>query len=204
MRRSTVPPQLNRTQRLAWLVVIAILGAIAAASLVLSAACNQRRSRLTPPADDPPSTLGEPLLVALAQAKNFHQRADVNLAAGNIQQAIQDVTNILTIEFPAGAPEAEDTLLDARARLGKLYLGLGELAQAEQVVAEGIAEASRESFFLANLFQVQGEIRYANALTITDPALRKEALHRSIESTDRSIEINKKIQKRLYEEVTKP
>jgi hypothetical protein len=182
-------------------VLVAVIGAFAVG---LGCGTDRQGSALAPPADDPPSTLSEPLLIALAQAKNFHHRADVHLADGDTEAAIQDVTNILTIEFPAGAPEAEDTLLDARARLGKLYLGAGRLDQAEKVVDEGIAEAARESFFLANLNTVQGEIRHARAATFTDPAAKKEQLHRAIESIDRSIEINKKLQKRLHEEATRP
>ncbi len=188
---------MNARAKLAWAIVITLIAALALAS---STACGRRQSALTPPADDPPATLGEPLLIALAQAKNFHHRADVNLADGNTEAAIQDVTNILTIEFPAGAPEAEDTLLDARARLGKLYLGLGKLDEAERIVDQGIAEAERESFFLANLNTVQGEIRHARARTLTDPAAATAERHRAIESLDRSIEINKKLQKRLHEE----
>ena len=71
----------------------------------------------------PDDVLDEALMLSLSRAKNFHHKANVYLQDGNVDAATEEVSQILTIPFPAGAPEGQDVLLDARARLGKLLLG---------------------------------------------------------------------------------
>ena len=73
---------------------------------------------------------------------------------------------ILSLQFPAGAPEADDVRLDARALLAKLLVGQDQLDEAMRIVEEGLASSQRDSFFVANLYTVQGEIHEARA----DPA----------------------------------
>jgi hypothetical protein len=146
----------------------------------------------------------EQVLVALSQAKNHHHLADVHLADGDSQAAIDAVTKILGIPFPQGSPEGQDALFDARARHGKLYLGMGRLEEARRVVDEGLAAPPRESFFLANLWTVSGEIHETRAqlLDDTDAAAAKQARRDAIQAFSRSIEIAERIQKRIHSEVT--
>ena len=59
-------------------------------------------------------------MIALSKAKNFHHKAKVYMSDGNIAEAIASVREILSLQFPAGAPEAEDVRNDARALLAKL------------------------------------------------------------------------------------
>jgi tetratricopeptide (TPR) repeat protein len=166
--------------------------------ILVTAACAPEKEASSPPVDD------ERLMLALSQAKNHHHTADVYLADGNTEAAIQSVSSILRIPFPPGAKEGQDALLDARARLGKLYLGAGKLDEAQRVVEEGLAAPSQESFFLANLWTVSGEVHQARSkeLDVTNPAAAKEARRKAIESYSKSIEIAERIQKQLYKEVT--
>lgn len=148
--------------------------------------------------------IDQQLMVALAQAKNFHHRAKVYMSDGNIPAAIESVRSILSLRFPAGAAETEDVRADARALLAKLMIGRGELAEAARVVDEGLADASRESFFVANLYTVRGEIHEAQATAAVaqgEAGAATAASHRreAIMAFSRSIEINSAIQKRLYE-----
>jgi hypothetical protein len=87
--------------------------------------------------------IDQQLMVALAQAKNFHHRAKVYMSDGNLPQAIDSVRAILSLRFPPGAAETEDVRADARALLAKLMIARGELAEAARVVDEGLAAASR-------------------------------------------------------------
>jgi tetratricopeptide (TPR) repeat protein len=151
---------------------------------------------------EPGDVLDEPLMLALAQAKNFHHKADVYLREGEVDQAVTAIRAILAIPFPAGVPEGQDVLLDARARLGKLLLGQGDTEQALRVVEEGIAGSSRESFFLANLHTVRGEILEAIAQTTEDPALARDRRKDAIAAFDRSIAINERLQKQLAKEAS--
>lgn len=184
-------------QRLAWGFSLALLAALGVATAISCG--DDRRASVTRTAE-PEDVVDEALLTALAQAKNLHHIADVHLSEGNTEEAIRQMQRIFSIQFPAGAPEGEDTLLDARARLAKLNLGLGRLDEAERVVTEGLAGAGRESFFVANLHMVLGEIREERAKSLEGDA--KRAMNRSaIESFEKSIQINEALQKRLHQEV---
>jgi tetratricopeptide (TPR) repeat protein len=159
-------------------------------------------TRVTEPTD----VIDQELMVALLQAKNFHHKAKVYMADGNTTAAIASVREILSLRFPANAPEADDVRADARALLGKLLVGQNQLDEAMRVVDEGIAHSARQSFFVANLYTVKGEIHQARAEQLDaagDAASKAKATdekHAAIEAWDRSIVINKKLQDRLMEE----
>lgn len=160
----------------------------------------------TPEERDRDRAIDEPLMIALSQAKNFHHKARVYMSDGKLDDAIAAVRAILSIRFPPGAPEADDVRLDARALLAKLLLGQGQVDLAMTVVDEGLATATRESFFLANLLTVKGELLSAQATALDATgtpadharatALRKQA----IEVLDRSITIDNALQAALMEE----
>lgn len=159
-------------------------------------------TRVADPSDAAASGLiGQDLLVALAQAKNFHHKAKVYMADGNLAAATAAVRQILSLAFPRGAAEADDVRNDARALLAKLLVSQGQLDEAARTIDEGLAQSQRESFFVANLYTVQGEIHEARAAApdAGEAAVRDER-HAAIESYDRSIQINERLQKKLLEE----
>ncbi len=146
--------------------------------------------------------VGEELMLCLAQAKNFHHKADVYLGDANLRAAIEAVEKILAVPCPP-LPEAADAALDARARLAKLLVLDGRLDAAMEVVDAGLAEAVRESFFLANLHTVRGEIWEARAALLDERDASPEASaarRAAIEAYDRSIAINEALQRRILEE----
>jgi tetratricopeptide (TPR) repeat protein len=163
-------------------------------------------TRITDPGEAPGSGLIEQdLLVALAQAKNFHHKAKVYLTDGNLTAATASVRQILSLSFPRGAPEADDVRNDARALLAKLLVSQGQLDEAARTVDEGFAQSPRESFFVANLYTVQGEIHEARAVALgaadePSKAAATDERHKAIASYDRSIQINERLQKKLMEE----
>ncbi|HEX4355076.1 MAG TPA: hypothetical protein VHZ95_19225, partial [Polyangiales bacterium] len=79
----------------------------------------------------------------------------------------------------------------------------GNLDEAMNVIAEGLAQSQRESFFVANLYTVKGEILEARATALdTDPANKAhvvELRHAAIEAYDESNKIDKKLQDQLTE-----
>ena len=140
------------------------------------------------------------LMVPLAQAKNFHHKAKVYMTDGNLAAATASVRQILSLSFPPGAPEADDVRNDARALLAKLLVSQGQLDEAARTVDEGLAQSQRESFFVANLYTVQGEIHEARAAQLdtgTDKAKAVEERRAAITSYDKSIQINERLQKTL-------
>jgi hypothetical protein len=149
---------------------------------------------------EPEDVIDQDLMIALAQAKNFHHKAKVYMTDAKPAEAIASVREILSLRFPAGAPEAEDVRLDARALLAKLLVSEGQLDDAMRTVDEGLALVQRETFFVANLYTVQGEIheaRAANFDSANDKARAIEERRAAITSYDRSIQINAAIQKKL-------
>lgn len=151
---------------------------------------------------EPDDVIDEALMIALAQAKNFHHKAQVYTGDGNGPEAINSVRQILSLRFPAGAPEADDVRNDARALLGKLYIEQGQLDEAMRTVDEGLAASPRQSFFVANLYTVRGEVHEARAklLDATDKPTATAERHAAIEDFERSIKINEALQKKLMED----
>ena len=145
----------------------------------------------------PESALTEELMLSLGQARNYHHKADVLESEGKIDQAVVAVASVLDIPFPEGASESEDVILDTRARLAKLKVRQGKLDEAMALVDEGIAISTRQSFFLANLHTVRGEIFEAKAALETDQEKLREAKREAIEAFDASIQINKALLKTL-------
>jgi tetratricopeptide (TPR) repeat protein len=151
---------------------------------------------------DPRDVIDEQLMIPLAQAKNFHHKAKVYMSDGNLGEATAAVRQILSLRFPPGAPEADDVRNDARALLAKLLVSQNQLDEAMRTVDEGLAQSSRESFFVANLYTVQGEIHEARAAQLdtgTDKAKAVEERRAAITSYDKSIQINERLQKKLME-----
>jgi len=195
----------------AWLAArvgaLALAGALGAALAVAAGgACSTEMAN--PPqgsvtkVPEPGDVIDQDLMISLAQAKNFHHKAKVYMSDGNLADATASVRQILSLRFPAGAPEAEDVRLDARALLAKLLISQGQIEEATRTVSEGLAQASRESFFVANLHTVQGEIHEARAAeraAANDPARAAEEKRAAIAAYDRSIQINTALQKRLME-----
>jgi tetratricopeptide (TPR) repeat protein len=149
---------------------------------------------------EPDEVIGQELMLALAQAKNFHHKAKVYMTDGKLPEATAAVRQILSLRFPPNAPEADDVRNDARAMLAKLLVAQNQLEEAMRTVNEGIAQSPRESFFVANLHTVQGDVHEARALaydTSGEKAKAIEERHAAIAAYDKSIKINETIQKKL-------
>lgn len=193
--------------RAPWPLALAALAGLALAGL--GAACGSdgdRDGRSVTRITQPEDAIDESLMIALSQAKNFHHKARVYMSDGQLALATTAVRQILGISFPAGAPEAEDVQLDARALLAKLLVAQGQVEAAMSVVDEGLASASRDSFFVANLYTVKGEVLQAQAELLAatgqpvDGERAREVRKQAIVAFDKSIAINEALQKRILEE----
>ncbi|HET9626272.1 MAG TPA: hypothetical protein VFP84_33145 [Kofleriaceae bacterium] len=178
--------------------------AVVAWLLVALAACADRDPPPTTRTAEPTEAIDQDLMIALGQAKNFHHKAKVYMTDGNLVAATASVRQILSLAFPRGAPEADDVRNDARALLAKLLVSQGQLDEATRTVDEGLAQSERESFFVANLYTVQGEIHEARASALdaggeAGKAAATDERHKAIASFDRSIQINERLQKKLME-----
>lgn len=174
----------------------------AAGSMVISCTSDgkdgtstERVTRLPEPED----VLTPELLLPLRQAQNLHHVADVQLQNGKVGEATQAVRRILSLRFPAGAPEGEDVILDARARLARMLVTQGKLAEALQVVDEGIKATTRDSFFLSNVHTARGEVLEALAVTVDDTDKAAATRHRedAIRARMKSIAIDEALLRQL-------
>ncbi len=147
--------------------------------------------------------LNQSLMLLLANARSHHHQADLYLQQGEVDQAIGAVRRILALELDVKWPEAEEVRLDASARLAKLLLGQGNEAEALGQVDQSIAGAQRDSFYLANLHAVRGEILEHRSRRLTkelQTEQAKEVGREAIEAFERSISINKRLQKKLLKQ----
>lgn len=190
-----------KTSRLSWIAVAVALALAACGSSGEERAPAESVTKVAQAED----AITQDLMIALAQAKNFHHKARVYMSDGKPDLAIAAVRSILAVPFPPGAPEAEDVLADARALLAKLLVAKGELDAAMSEIDAGLARATRESFFVANLYTVKGEVLEAQAVrldeTVPADATRSRELRRqAIVAFDKSISINAALQQRLMED----
>jgi hypothetical protein len=185
----------------------ALAGAVVAlAGMVACESDSNRQGGSVTRVAQPEDVIDEGLMLALSQAKNFHHKARVYMSDGQLPLATTAVRQILAIEFPGGAPEADDVRLDARAMLAKLLVAQGQVDAAMSVVDEGLTAASRDSFFVANLYTVKGEVLQARAELLTstgepaDGERAREVRRQAIIAFDKSIAINEALQKRILGE----
>lgn len=186
---------------------------VALVSTATITACSNERETAAPTSSSPSVTrvadsgdvIDQDLMISLAQAKNFHHKAKVYMTDGNLLAATASVRQILSVRFPAGTPEADDVRNDARALLAKLLVTQNQLDEAMRTIEEGLAQSQRESFFVANLYTVQGEIHEARAAQLDaegqpNKAKASDERRAAITSYDRSIKINEALQKQLMEQ----
>lgn len=189
-----------RTRLLAALATLcAVVGALAYSVGCGSRAEDGQDERRITELPQPGPELSQELMLGLALARNYHHKADVYLREARVDQAVMQLRQILSIKFPADAPEGVDVVQDARARLAKLLVTRGELEDALSVVDAGIASAPRQSFFVANLHTVRGEVLEARAVMVEerDRAAAATARRQAIESFDRAIAIQKALLEQL-------
>lgn len=177
--------------------LVAVLAAVLVAATLAAGGCSRDES----------SRSDDLMLVQLAEARAWQRRADLHLADGDIAAAIADVQEVLAIRFPTGSAEGEDVLLDAHARLARLYLSQssggsgGGSEEAEQralaQVEAGRKLTSRDSFFRAHLESVAADVFEARARRLTDPAAQKQARKEAIAALERAIAIDRALQRSL-------
>jgi len=138
--------------------------------------------------------IDERLLAALGLAQAYQHQADELASLGRRREAIARVHAILEIPFPAGVPEREDVRLDAHGRIAELLLEEGDEAGALERIGEGLAEASRASYFKARLHAVAGRVHREQARRLREAGDQdgaRAASRAAIVDFERSIEINR-------------
>lgn len=130
------------------------------------------------------SRVEEKMLSMLSMAKSRHRLATLALRAGKSDNALGYVDKILSLKFPKGFRPGEEMLLDAWARKAKMQLRLKQAKAALVTINAAIARPTWlvNSFYLANLYQVRGQVL---------EALQKPK--RAVKSYQRSIKLNQRV-----------
>jgi tetratricopeptide (TPR) repeat protein len=161
-----------------------------AVALALAACANQERP-------EPERTqVDQQLLAALGMAQSYQHQADELEVMGDREAALTKVRLVLEIPFPEGTPEREDLRLDAWGRLAELHLAGDALDDAETAIGQGLAEASRASYFQARLFAIRGRVFRTRAASLREAGneeASREMSRRAIETFEQSIAINRQV-----------
>jgi tetratricopeptide (TPR) repeat protein len=146
------------------------------------------------------AALDEQLMSLLAAARGYHHQADLHLSQKEPQQAIAALRALLALPLAAKWAEAEEVRLDAAARLAKLLLAQGALDEALELADAQLVPPARQSFYLANLHAVRGEVLEARSKRLDasgEQTQARDVARRAIEAFERSIAINKRLQRAL-------
>lgn len=146
----------------------------------------------------------EELMTCLALVRAHHRQADMYLKMGDVESAAQAVARIPDVSCPEDASEASGAMLDAHARLSELYVRLGKIDEALRTARVGLEDYKEESFFRAHLLMTYGDVLDVKAKDLEAQGDKKGAdeLRRlAIEKFSESIEINRRLQKELLEQL---
>lgn len=121
-----------------------------------------------------PSDAGAPLdvetMAFLSMARALHHEANVLEESGDLRGAATRVERIVQAPAPrvGTAPEIEEVLADAWARLAELDVRLGDPTKAEEAARTGLLHARAPTYFRGHLLEVQGIAEEARSTNLAD------------------------------------
>jgi hypothetical protein len=107
----------------------------------------------------------------LSEARALHHEANVAEDNGDLRSAIAAVDRIAHAKRPhadRAAPEIDEVLADAYARLAELDLRTGDSDGASRAANEGLAHARATTYFRGHLLEVEGVVEESRAASLAD------------------------------------
>ncbi|MBX3231734.1 MAG: hypothetical protein KIT84_23090 [Labilithrix sp.] len=149
----------------------ALLASVLVASALL-AGCDRHSTGTT---DDAPVVDME-LMAFLSEARALHHQANLKEESGDIAGAAATMQRLVVARRPAAkAPEVEEVLADAYARLAELELRQSHLDPAAKAIADGLAHAPDATYFRGRLIEVQGLVEEARSAALADAGKPEDA-----------------------------
>jgi len=118
------------------------------------------------------------IMAFLSEARALHHQANIKEEAGDVPGAIAAMERLVVTSRPhpeRKAPEVEEVLADAYARLAELRLRKGDLDPAATAVKGGLEHVTEPTYFRGHLVEVQGLIEEARAAQLADAGNTAEA-----------------------------
>jgi tetratricopeptide (TPR) repeat protein len=160
---------------------------------VVAAACERREDGGGAPSVD------TELMAFLSEARALHHEANLKEDAGDLPGAIAAMDRLVAARRPhptRPAPEVEEVLADAYARLAELRLKRGELEPAGLAVTRGLEHAPSPTYFRGHLVEVQGLVEEARSAELADagkPLEAAKARERAIELLEDVVKIQDEV-----------
>jgi tetratricopeptide (TPR) repeat protein len=119
------------------------------------------------------------IMAFLSEARALHHAANLKEASGDLAGAIDAMDRLVAARRPhpngKAAPEVEEVLADAYARLAELRLEKGDLDPAAVAVKSGLEHVAEPTYFRGHLVEVQGLVEEARAAQLADAGNAAEA-----------------------------
>ena len=129
-------------------------------------------------ADDGTQVVDTEIMAFLSEARALHHEANLREEGGDIPGAIGAIERLVAAKRPhpdRKAPEVEEVLADAYARLAELRLKSGNLDPAAVAVKSGLEHVAEATYFRGHLLEVQGLVEEARAAQLADAGNAVEA-----------------------------
>lgn len=154
------------------------------------------RHSATPTTEDAPVVDME-LMAFLSEARALHHQANLKEEAGDLSGAAGAMQRLVNARQPrAKAPEVEEVLADAYARLAELELKQDHLEPAQKAIASGLAHAPEPTYFRGHLVEVQGLVEEARSQALADagkPAEAAKAREKAIQLLEEVVKIQDQV-----------
>ena len=129
-------------------------------------------------ADDGTQVVDTQIMAFLSEARALHHEANLKEEGGDVIGAIGAIERLVAAKRPhpeRKAPEVEEVLADAYARLAELRLKKGDLDPAAGAVKSGLEHVAEATYFRGHLVEVQGLVEEARAGKLADAGHAAEA-----------------------------
>jgi tetratricopeptide (TPR) repeat protein len=118
------------------------------------------------------------IMAFLSEARALHHEANLKEEGGDVAGAASAMERLVAARRPhpeRKAPEVDEVLADAYARLAELRLKKGELDPAALAVKNGLEHVAQATYFRGHLLEVQGLVEEARAAQLADAGNAAEA-----------------------------
>jgi hypothetical protein len=159
---------MGRSMTRAWMAATAL-------ALALGVAVGACRNDAKNCVDTDAAAIDTPLLAYLSAARALHHQANIKEDSNDLPGAIASLEQLVATKPPRQAPEVEEVLADAYARMAELRIRTKDTAGALRDVDLGLAHAKEPTYFRGHLLDVQAIALEEQAKTLDAQGKKDDA-----------------------------